>query len=95
MKGNDYLCGVIRSAGQHGKNCIEAMANVFLIKVSKVTGIRTQQLCGVSTREGLRAAADRIEKALHRRYPFFGVKREYCRYSEADGIHMGYHFTLI
>lgn len=71
------------------------MANIFLIKVSKVTGLNTQQIGGFTTKEGLRACADRIEGVLKARYPNYGVKREYCQYNEADGHHMGYHFTLL
>ena len=68
---------------------------VYLIKVSKVHGLCTQQLCGCSTKDGLRADADRIEKILKRRYPMYGIKREYCKYYERDGIRFGYHFTLL
>ena len=81
--------------GEHGKNCNIVMASVFLIKVSKVTGLFTQQLCGCSTKEGLRSSAGRIENALRKKYPAYGIKKEYCKYFERDGIYMGYHFTLL
>lgn len=68
----------------------------YLIKVSKAAGLRTQQLCGCSTKEELRQMADKTEKALLSKYDGrYAVKREFCVYHEPVGVCKGFHFTLL